>query len=112
MKVGIGEIMVDTKVGQKKIPNVYFVPGLKHNLLSVGQLIQKGYDLHFKGETCEIKDPNGNTFGKINMTANKMFPFTFKGGALFSFNLSTKQNSLLWHYRFGHANLGYLNYMF
>lgn len=38
---GIGDIAVETKIGKKKIQSVYFVPGLKHNLLSVGQLLQK-----------------------------------------------------------------------
>lgn len=109
---GIGDILVDTKKGQKKkISSVYYVPGLKHNLLSVGQLLQKGYDLHFKGETCEVKDQNGSLVGKINMTGNRMFSFNFKEDTLFSFNVSSRQHSMLWHHRFGHANLGYLSYM-
>lgn len=36
---GNGEISVKTRHGEKKIPNVYFVPGLMHNLLSVGELV-------------------------------------------------------------------------
>ena len=35
---------------------VYFVDGLKHNLLSVGQLMDKGYQLQFADKTCTIKD--------------------------------------------------------
>ena len=53
---GNWEILVNIKVGQKKIPSVYYVWELKQNLFSVGHLLQKGYDLHFKGETCEIKN--------------------------------------------------------
>ena len=42
--VGKGSIMVHTKKGEKKeIRNVYFTPGMKHNLMSIGQLIQNGY---------------------------------------------------------------------
>ncbi|KAL4556860.1 hypothetical protein LXL04_035025 [Taraxacum kok-saghyz] len=36
---GIGDIIVDTKIGQKMIQNVYYVLGLKYNLLSVVQLL-------------------------------------------------------------------------
>ncbi|KAL4575763.1 hypothetical protein LXL04_011848 [Taraxacum kok-saghyz] len=96
---GIGEIMVDTPVGKKKIHDVYFVPGLRHNLLSVGQLLQKGYTIQFKRETCEIQDQSGNTLGKINMTMNRMFPLRFTEDALLNFKTSSNQNSILWHQR-------------
>lgn len=43
--------------------DVYFVDGLKHNLLSVGQLVNKGYQLQFKENTCTIKDKNGKMIG-------------------------------------------------
>ena len=38
----IGSITLD---GKTYIDDVYFVDGLKHNLLSVGQLMDKGYQL-------------------------------------------------------------------
>ena len=37
---GIGSITLDGKTNTK---DVYFVDGLKHNILSVGQLVDKGY---------------------------------------------------------------------
>ena len=41
--MGKGRVNILTKKGEKKyISDVYFVPGLKHNLMSVGQLMQKG----------------------------------------------------------------------
>ena len=39
---GIGSINLD---GKTKTEDVYFVDGLKHNILSVGQLVDKGYQL-------------------------------------------------------------------
>ncbi|XP_077234703.1 uncharacterized protein LOC143876907 [Tasmannia lanceolata] len=45
---GSGDILVQTKKGVKRISNVFYVPGLKHNLFSVGQLLMKGHDVHFK----------------------------------------------------------------
>ncbi|KAI3521063.1 hypothetical protein L1887_10522 [Cichorium endivia] len=108
---GNGEVVVKTKNGEKKIPNVYLVSVLKHNLLSVGQLLLKGYDIHFENGTCEIKDANGSLMGKVHMTSNKMFPLKFKEYSLFTFNTSTQQISLLWHHRFGHTNFGCLSYM-
>ena len=38
-----------TKQGERKfMPDVYHVEGLKHNLLSIGQLIQKGYRVYIE----------------------------------------------------------------
>ena len=37
---GIGSITLD---GKTNTENIYFVDGLKHNLLSVGKLVDKGY---------------------------------------------------------------------
>ena len=39
---GIGSLELDDKT---YIDDVYFVDGLKHNLLSIGQLMDKGYQL-------------------------------------------------------------------
>ena len=53
---GKGTINVITKHGKKSISDVYFVPGLKHNLISVGHLSQKGYRVIFEKNLCTIFD--------------------------------------------------------
>ncbi|XP_077221681.1 uncharacterized protein LOC143855443 [Tasmannia lanceolata] len=52
---GSGDILVQTKKGVKCISNVFYVPGLKHNLLSVGQLLMKWHDVHFKKDNQSEK---------------------------------------------------------
>ena len=54
--MGIGSITLD---GKTNTDDVYFVDGLKHNFLSVGQLEDKGYLLQFIEKTCIIKDKEG-----------------------------------------------------
>ncbi|KAI4357118.1 hypothetical protein L6164_001086 [Bauhinia variegata] len=47
---GKGDILVLTKSGgHRLITQVYFVPSLKANILSLGQLLENGYDIHLKG---------------------------------------------------------------
>ena len=41
--------------GKTNNDDVYFIDGLKHNLLSVGQLVDKGYQLQCIEKTCIIK---------------------------------------------------------
>ena len=48
---GKGVVNILTKQGElNTISEVYYVPSLKHNLLCVGQLTQKGYRVIFQGQ--------------------------------------------------------------
>ena len=53
---GKGAIGIQTKVGTKYIRDVLLVPALEQNLLSVGQLVEHGYKLHFEDYECTIYD--------------------------------------------------------
>ena len=71
--MGKGSIMVYTKQGEKSdIKNVYFFPSMKHNLTSVGKLIQNGYKEMMENENCVIheKDRSKNILAAFQMTRN------------------------------------------
>lgn len=52
---GKGVIAVYMKGGNKRlISDVLYVPGLTQNLLSVGQLLQKGYALNFDNDAPSL----------------------------------------------------------
>ncbi|KAA8525231.1 hypothetical protein F0562_007086 [Nyssa sinensis] len=53
---GKGTIGIETKKGTKFIRDVLLVPDLENNLLSVGQLVEHGYSVHFKDDCCIIYD--------------------------------------------------------
>ncbi|GMJ04997.1 hypothetical protein HRI_004168900 [Hibiscus trionum] len=43
---GKGKVMITQKNGEKKyIPDVYYVPAMKSNIISLGQLLEKGYEV-------------------------------------------------------------------
>ena len=57
--MGKGDIKIRTKnVFVETILNVFYVPDLKSNLLSVGQLQEKGYVITIQKGVCEIYDPS------------------------------------------------------
>jgi hypothetical protein len=60
--------------------DVYYVSSLKHNLMSIGQLLQKGYKIYMEYNHCVIMDkcPSNLLIAKIHMTSNRMFPLTLK----------------------------------
>ncbi|XP_049936006.1 retrovirus-related Pol polyprotein from transposon TNT 1-94 [Nymphaea colorata] len=96
---GKGTAIIKSETGMEKFINdVYYVPGLAQNLLSVGQLVQKGYTLLFENDACEIKNKSGVVLAKVNMVRNKMFPLETNA-------FMTKiDDSKLWHVRYGHLH--------
>ncbi|CAJ2673367.1 unnamed protein product [Trifolium pratense] len=74
-------VMVETKKGTRFIKDVLLVPNLKENLLSIGQMMEKGYTLHFEGDTCSIYDNSHHKheIAKVKMEKrNRSFPISFK----------------------------------
>ena len=105
---GKGPVFVLTKHNEHKyIPNFYYVPHLKNNLISVGQLMEHGYDVIFQGNTCYIYDklPNRRLIEKVEKTNNRMFPLTLRSWNIsqsFAHNVSRIDESQLWNSRYGY----------
>jgi hypothetical protein len=110
---GMGTVSVLSKNNEKKsIREVYDVQGLKHNLISVGQLSQHGYDVVFKGIVCTIYDkpPSNRVIAQIKMTSNRMYPIILKNAkTLESYSVMKPDESSLWHQRYGHLSFDYLS---
>ncbi|GJW58970.1 hypothetical protein Tco_0105701 [Tanacetum coccineum] len=53
---GNGTVVVTLQGRERFIPDVHYGPGLAHNLLSVGQLMDRGFDVFFnrKNKTCTV----------------------------------------------------------
>ncbi|KAI5637067.1 gag-polypeptide of LTR copia-type domain-containing protein [Phthorimaea operculella] len=54
--VGIGTVQIRLSSGVKNISNVYYVPGLFTNLLSVSELDRKGFSTNFGNLSCKVLD--------------------------------------------------------
>ena len=79
--MGKGDVNFLTRKGAKKsIADVYYVPGMKCNLLSIGQLVHKGYNVFFEDDDCTIMDkpPSKQCIAEVKMTKNKMFPLRMR----------------------------------
>ena len=104
---GKGTIKVKTNQGKiKYLDNVFFVPTLSHNLLSVGQLIDDGYSVIFDDGSCTIRDKkSGLIIVNVCMTQNKMFPLDVSNIERHVLITTQKNESSLWHLRYGHLNI-------
>eukprot|EP01018_Ginkgo_biloba_P037147 Gb_15820 [translate_table: standard] len=105
---GKGVVSIKTETGEtKNISDVLLVPGLKMNLLSVGQMMEQDYKLEFDNGECLIKDKlnKGKGVAKGELTTNRLFKLVIPPQP-YVLQTTTTDESILWHYRYGHLNYG------
>ncbi|KAI5333631.1 hypothetical protein L3X38_023763 [Prunus dulcis] len=75
---GMGTLVLNTSTGTKHIREVMYLPGLKENLLSVGQMDEHGYHLVFGSNMCSIFDDSSleKLIMKVEMKKNRCYPLT------------------------------------
>ena len=71
---GKGAIIISRTSCMKTISDVLYVPNIDQNLLSVGQLIEKGFKLSFEDQHCAIFDTTGQEILKVKIRL-KTFSF-------------------------------------
>ncbi|GMQ07023.1 hypothetical protein CsSME_00051392 [Camellia sinensis var. sinensis] len=104
-----GNILIKLKNGDHDyISNVYYVPAMKNNTLSMGQLLEKGYNVSMKDCHLTIKDNHGNLIAQARMSKNRMFALNTQHDVLKCLSAIIKDKDWLWHLRFGHLNFGSL----
>jgi hypothetical protein len=71
---GQDEILIQCKDGNERfISNVYYVPDMKSNILSFGQLLERGYKVFMKERTLYLRDQHNRLLAQVEMTKNRMF---------------------------------------
>ncbi|KAM7489733.1 hypothetical protein LguiB_027217 [Lonicera macranthoides] len=106
---GKGTVALEGRTGLKLISDVLYVPKINQNLLSVTQLLEKGYKVLFEDKHCVIKDTKGIEVFKVQMK-----------GKSFALDLMKEEqaavhkednNTILWHKRLGHFHHAALLFM-
>lgn len=107
---GRGNVRLEIDGIFQVITSVYYVPGLKNNLMSVGQLQQKGLRIVIDDDVCEVwHKQQRRMIMKSTMSRNRMFIIRAKearDGVGEAQNLMTVIGDAeeIWHCRFGHLS--------
>ncbi|KAG6469652.1 hypothetical protein ZIOFF_070582 [Zingiber officinale] len=102
---GKGIIAVRAANGEeKRINDVFYSPNIAQNLLSVGQMIKRGYKVTFADGQCEIIDKNEKRISVVKMTANNLFPLKMNSSLNVALKSEVIDEAQLWHLRYGHLN--------
>nr|XP_043630096.1 uncharacterized protein LOC122601398 [Erigeron canadensis] len=68
---GKGTIILECKDGsQSKISDVYYIPALHSNIVSLGQMEEHGYNVWLKGGFLRMYNPQGRLFMKVPRLKN------------------------------------------
>ncbi|KAB2626287.1 retrovirus-related Pol polyprotein from transposon TNT 1-94 [Pyrus ussuriensis x Pyrus communis] len=103
---GFGTLVIDTSKGRKYVKEVMYLPGLKENLLSVGQMDEHGYYLLFGGKMCSIFDgPSLDCLVlKVEMKKNRCYPLTLIPNDQVVLRAGISKSTWIWHKRLGHLH--------
>lgn len=83
-----------------RLINVYFVDGLKANILSVSQLCDEGLEVIFNSKECRAVNTKGNLVLRGVRSGNNCY--MWKASHV---SLSARETKLdLWHKKLGHMN--------
>jgi hypothetical protein len=101
-----GKGLVSLGNGRAKAQDVLFVDGLKHNLLSVSQVCDRGCEVTFTAKDCKIKTVNtGELIAKGVRTENNVYVLKEDKEEC---HLRKFDESWLWHRRLGHLNFDHI----
>jgi len=101
-----GKGIVSLSNGKGKAQDVLFVDGLKHNLLSVSQMCDKGCEVLFTAKDCKIKNVSlGKLVAKGIRAENNVYILKEEKEECY---LSKYDESWLWHRRLGHLHFDHL----
>jgi hypothetical protein len=109
-----GKILGTGKVGKTSstsIDNVLYVEGLKHNLLSISQLCDKGNEVIFNSYSCSIISKENNSIKFMGHRINNVYMISLDD---ISSNdaqcfITKEEESWLWHKRIAHIHMDHLN---
>ncbi|KAI5347640.1 hypothetical protein L3X38_000527 [Prunus dulcis] len=102
----MGSLIIETTKGRKYIREVMYLPGLRENLLSVGQMDEHGYFLVFGDGMCKVFDSSSMNclIIKVPMKKNRCYPLSFLSENQLLMKASITHCTWTLHKRLGHLH--------
>ncbi|KAI0515512.1 hypothetical protein KFK09_008177 [Dendrobium nobile] len=109
---GKGTVLLQCKTGEhKRLSDVYYIPMLCNNIISLGQLTEQGCKAVMQGEQLFLFDKQGSKLAEVQKNSNWLYLLNLKIGRPICLSASLKIDAWLWHARFGHINFQTLKEM-
>lgn len=109
---GKSSIRFVLRSGEKKIlNNVYYIPGLKSNIVSLGQAREAGCEVKMKDDQLMLLDRLGHLIVKTTRSRNLLYKVILQADTILFMLTTVPSESSKWHSRLGHVNLETMNMM-
>ena len=99
---GKGSILFCSRDGSKKIlDDVYYIPELKSNIISLGQATEAGCDVRMRDDYLTLKDKDGKLLAKAKRSRNRLYKVLIDIIDPVCLQAATLSDSAKWHSRLG-----------
>ena len=103
--MGKGTIsFIDMNGEAMKMTDVYFIPDLRSNVISLGQATESGCDIRLRGDHLTMHDQKGKLLVRANRSKNRLYKVRMGIREAAQLYLSEINESNRWHARLGHIN--------
>lgn len=89
----------------RKMTDVYYIPDLRSNIISLGQATKAGCDIRLKGKPFTMHDRKGKLLVKAQRSRNRLYKVRMGVRGIEQSYLTEINESNRWHARLGHINL-------
>ncbi|GJW99641.1 zinc finger, CCHC-type containing protein, partial [Tanacetum coccineum] len=109
---GKGSILLGCRNQEQKIvSDVYYIPNLKSNILSLGQLTKIGCKVIMDGNKLTLYDKSKKLLMKVERSKNRLYSIRLQIEAPICLLANVDNQAWLWHARLGHLNFDDINKM-
>ncbi|XP_076904948.1 uncharacterized protein LOC143560552 [Bidens hawaiensis] len=99
-----GSILLVGKTGEQQLlTDIFYIPSLQSNIISLGQAIGSGCDIRMKDDYL-MYDDQGKLLMRVSRSKNRLYTIKLKRGKPVCLQAQIDKENWLWHVRLGHLN--------
>ena len=103
--MGKGSFRFIIKKGEKKVlRNVYYIPALRSNIISLGQATEFGCEVRMKDDKLLLFDRDGQMLVKSTRAKNRLYKVNLQVDLIQCLQVKEYGDSTTWHARLGHIS--------
>lgn len=103
---GKGWILFEAETREHKLlTDIYSIPELRSNILSLWQAIEQGFDVKMRDNYLTLKDPNRRLLVKVLRLPKQMYKLRFEGGWPACLHTRMEEETWRCHARLVHISL-------
>ena len=98
-----GTILFQCRNGEYLVlSDVYYIPRLCSNIVSLGQLDENAYDTHISQAVLQLRDPGGRLLARVQRNHGRLYVLSLSVARPVCLAVHGGEDAWLWHARYGH----------